>query len=154
MPTVFKTIKIKRYSNVVNEYPASAAIIPGALVELISTGKVRNHATSGGYVAPMIALEDELQGRGINDNYAADEPVQVWSANHGDEAYLLLRDEETIVIGDLLQSDGLGKVMKRTSTNTVVGIALEAKDLSTFPEGSESSARGAYYNPRIRVSIQ
>ena len=151
MPTIFNTIKIKRYSNVVNEFPANAAIIPGAILELMSTGKVKNHATSGGYVAPLIALEDELQGRGINDAYAANEPVQCWSPNHGDEAYLLLADEATIVIGDLLESDGFGKVKKRTSTNPVVGTALEAKDLSTFPEGSESSAQGDYYNPRIRV---
>lgn len=153
MATTFKTVKIKRYTNVVNEFVASAAIIPGALVELISTGQVRNHATAAGYVAPMVAVEDELQGKGINDNYAAGDVVQCWSPNHGDEAYLLLADEETIVIGDLLMSDGFGKVKKRTSTNPVVGVALEAKDLSTFPEGSDSSARGAYYNPRIRVLI-
>jgi len=164
----YNTIKIKRYTNVVNEWDANVALTPGNVVELLSTGKVRKHATSGGNIVPLIVLEDELQVKDINDNYVAGDKVQVWTPNRGDEAYLLLADEETIVIGDAVESDGFGKVKKHTvetvasadaqTANTIyskpiIGIALEAKDLGTLPEGSESSAGGTYYNPRIRVMI-
>lgn len=164
----YNTIKIKKYSDVVNEWEANVALTPGMLVELMSTNKVKKHATSGGNVYPLIVLEDELQGNDINDDYAAGDKVQVWTPTRGDEAYLLLADEETIVIGDFLESNGQGKVKKHTAetwasadaqtANTVystpiVGVALEAKDLGTLPEGSDSSAGGAYYNPRIRVMV-
>lgn len=164
----YNTIKIKKYSNVVNEWVANEALTPGMVVELMSTNKVKKHATSGGNVYPLIVLEDELQGNDLNDNYAAADKVQVWSPNRGDEAYLLLADEENVAIGDFVESDGFGKVKKHTAeawgssddqvANTVyskpiVGIAMEAVNLSSLPEGSESSAGGDYYNPRIRVMI-
>ena len=164
----YNTIKIKRYTNVVNEWKANTALTPGSVVELLSTGKVRKHATAGGNVIPLIVLEDELQGKGINDAYVADDVVQVWAPNRGDEAYLLLADEENVAIGDFLESDGFGLVKKHTAENwgsadaqeantvyskPIIGIALEAKNLSVLPEGSDSSAGGEYYNPRIRVMI-
>lgn len=164
----YNTIKIKRYTNIEHEFEANAALTPGMVLELMSTNKVKKHATAGGNVTPLVALEDELQGKDINDDYVAGDKVKVWAPNRGDEAYLLVADEETIAIGDFVESDGFGKVKKHTAetwasadaqaANTVysrpiVGIALEALDLSTLPEGSESSAGGAYYNPRIRVMI-
>jgi len=165
----YNTIKLKKYSDVIEEFEANAAITPGMVVELMSTEKVRKHATASGNVIPvMVALEDELQGNGINDDYAAGDVVQVWIPGKGDQFYALLKDEETIVIGDALESDGFGKVKKHTveattsadvqEVNTIysrpiIGIAMEAKDLSTLPEGSESSATGAYYNPRIAVMV-
>jgi hypothetical protein len=159
----YNTIKIKRYTNVVNEWKANTALTPGSVVELLSTGKVRKHATAGGNVIPLIVLEDELQGKGINDDYVADDIVQVWAPNRGDEAYLLLADEEDVDIGDFLESDGFGLVKKHTAetwgsadaqeSKPIIGIALEAKNLSVLPEGSDSSAGGEYYNPRIKVMI-
>lgn len=148
----FETIKIKKYSDVVIERAAAAAITPGMLVEFASTNTVQKHSTAAGKHSFMFALEDELQGKGINDNYAAGDRVQVWVAGRGDIVNALLKDEATITIGTYLESDGLGKLQAYTS-GVIVGVAVEAKDLSTLPEGSESSAGGAYYNPRIKVQI-
>jgi len=164
----YKTIKVKNYLHVTVEREASAAITPGMLIELLSTGKVRKHATALGDAMPMFALEDSLQGKGIDSDYAAGDQVQCWIPTRGDEVYALLADEETIVIGDFLASDGFGKLKKNTAENwgsndaqvantvysmPIVAVALEAKDLSTLPEGSESSAGGDYYNPRILVRV-
>ena len=80
----YNTIKIKKYSDVIEEYAAAAAIIPGMLIELTTDNTVKAHATSGGNVLPMFALEDELQGRGIDTSYAAAEKVQCWIPNRGD----------------------------------------------------------------------
>jgi hypothetical protein len=63
------------------------------------------------------------------------------------------QDEETIVIGDYLELGIVNVKLRKYTSGVVVGIAREAKDLATFPEGSESSAKGAYYNPRIAVQI-
>jgi hypothetical protein len=158
-----QTIKLKKYSDVIEEYEANAVIIPGMLVELMSTGKVRAHATSTGNAVPMFALEDELQGKGIDDDYAAGDQVQCWIPYRGDQVDALLRDEETVVIGDLLESDGQGRLKKYSADIPdssfyiyplqIVAVALEAVDLSSLPEGSESSAGGTYHNPRIKVRI-
>lgn len=164
----YNTIKVKKYSNVIEEFVANAAITPGMLVEVMSTGKLRKHATALGNAFPMFALEDELQGKGINDNYAAGDQVQVWIPGRGDIVNALLRDEENIAIGDFLESDGEGKLRKYVAesvtsadaqeANTIyesriVGVAVAAVNLSSLPEGSESSAGGTYYNPRVLCRI-
>jgi len=160
----YNTIKVKKYSDVIEEYVAAAAITPGMLVEVVAGAEtIQAHSTSGGNTLPMFALEDEMQGNDINDDYAAADPVQVWIPYRGDMVYVLLRDEENIAIGDWVMSDGEGKVREFSVTAgdsaeaeymyPIVGQAVEAKDLSTLPEGSESSAGGDYYNPRILIRI-
>lgn len=102
------TIKLKKYVDIINEYVAAAIVTPGYLLELTSAGKVQHHSSAGGNAPKYIALEDELQGRAITDNYAAADPVQVWMAVPGEEAYMMLADGETTVIGSLLESAGDG----------------------------------------------
>jgi hypothetical protein len=164
----FNTVKIKKYSDVVEEFEANAAITPGMLVEVMSTGKLRAHATALGNAFPMFALEDELQGKGIDDDYAAGDQVQAWIPGRGDIVNALLRDEENVAIGDFVESDGEGRLRKYVAeavlsadaqeANTIlehriVGQVVAAVNLSSLPEGSESSAGGAYYNPRVQVRI-
>jgi hypothetical protein len=165
----YQTIKIKKYSDVIEEFTANGVILPGQLVEQTpAAATARKHATSGGNAIPMFALEDELQGKGIDDSYASGDKVQVWIAGRGDIVYACIADEQNIAIGDPLESNGDGMLQKHTvetwnsndaqQANTVysfpvVALALEAKNLSTLPEGSDSSAGGAYYHPRIKVRI-
>jgi len=71
------TVKLKKYVDNVYEKVANAAITPGHLLELMSTNKVKVHASLAGVVtSKMFALEDELQGKEIDDAYAADDVVQ------------------------------------------------------------------------------
>lgn len=151
------TIKLKSYVDVFNEYEANAAISPGMLVELMSTGKVRKHATSGGNALPiMFAIEDALQGKAVDEDYAAGDVVRCWIPQRGDEVQALLADEQNVSIGDALMSNGQGLLTKYVAeswesadaqqANTlypacIVAIALEAKDLATI-EDSESSGGG------------
>jgi len=159
----YNTIKLKKYLDVIEEYEANAAITPGMLIELMSTGKVRKHATSGGDVLPvMFALEDELQGKGITDDYAAGDKVQCWVAQRGEIVQALLADGQNVAIGAALMSDGLGCLTAYTVntlssdelaviyTNQIVGIALEAQDLSGL-EGSESSLAGNSQYIKVRI---
>ncbi len=160
----YNTIKLKKHADVIEEFTAHAAITPGMLLQLNSDNEVLAHSTGGGNVTPiMFALEDELRGKGIDDDYAAGDQVQVWIPGRGDWVYALLRDEQTITIGEVVESDGVGRVQSHVADvgdsttgsvqNAIVGIAMEALDLSTLPEGSESSAGGTYYNPRLKIMI-
>lgn len=138
------TIKLKNYSDVMEEYTATAAAItPGHLVELTSGGLVRVHANAQQNVLPaMFACEDELQGRSIDTAYAASTRVQVWIPYRGDQVYALLKDGENVQIGDALESAGDGTLQKHVPDvdsaadvetiygNAIVGVALEAVDLT------------------------
>lgn len=147
----YNTIKVRKFSDIQDEYTADAVIIPGMLLEITATG-VKKHATAAGKHAFLFALEDELQGKGIDEDYAAADKVQVWVAGRGDIVYALLEDESTIAIGAFVESNGEGMVQAVSGTYPI-GVALEAVDLSTLPEGSESSAEGIYHNPRILIQI-
>lgn len=145
------TIKIKKYLDVIAERAAAEAITPGMLIELNSSDKFQKHSHVGGPVVPPIfALENELEGEGITDNYAADDRVQGWVANRGDQVYALLADGQTAVIGSKLASNGDGylKVHGTSSVaaeEAIVGIALEAVD--------RSSSSGADTNVTGRIEI-
>ena len=125
-----KTIKIKKYSDVIEEYIAGGTITPGHLVALNSDGEVIVHATEAGVILPMFALEDELQGKVIDDTYKEDDRVQVWIPGRGDEVYALLAANESVNIGDYLVSKG-GGTLKKLASDTVadsqiIGFAVEA----------------------------
>lgn len=148
------SIILKRYNKIQIERKASEAIKPGMIVELTSADKVKKHATSGGDVAPlMVAIEDALQGKSKTEAYVADDVVRVWIPQAGDEFLAILADGQNVAIGDKLMSNGLGYVIKHVveavtsadaqQANTIysrpiVGVALEAQDLSGL-EGSDSS---------------
>lgn len=109
---------------------AGATITPGMLVKLNSLGKVVPHATAGGYAEKQFALEDALQGLTIGDNYTSGTLTRTTIGGTADVFYGILADGETVVIGDLLASNGDGYLRKVQSTNVPVGVALEAIDAS------------------------
>jgi hypothetical protein len=151
----YNTVRLKNYSNVFEEYEANAAISPGMLIELMSTGKIRAHATAGGDALIMFALEDNLQGKDINDAYAAGDRVQCWIPTRGDIVYARVADEQNIAIADFVVSNGNGEVAKYTPEEVsegsaaaqitvnplqVIGQALEALDLSGLSAAGSSDA--------------
>lgn len=155
------TIKIRKYSDVIEEHIAAAAINPGALIEVTSLDKVQKHATAAGNVMPMFALEDELQGKGIDEAYALGDPVQCWIPNRGDVVLAILADEQNIAIGDLLVSNGDGTLKKYVSSddssytqhpNQVACMAMEAVDLSGS-SGEETAGGILDFAGRIKVRI-
>lgn len=161
----YNTIKIKKYVDIVEEYQAASTVTPGALVELTSAGKVQNHSSAGQNALPMFALEDELQGNGINDNYSADDQVQVWVAVRGEQVNAILADGEDVSVGDFLESDGAGNLQKYTADsagvveypNSIVAVALEDV-VTASSSGLESSGEldnfaTLGYKKRIKVRI-
>lgn len=159
----YNTIKIKKYSDNIDEYVADAAILPGSLLELNTDNEVKVHATSGGNVTPiMFALEDELQGRGIDTAYAAGEKVQVWFPVPGDVVLAILADGQSVGEGTALESNGAGYLIAHTAdeasvqpnvqTNVIVAISLEEMDASADSSGQDVGG-GLGVNKRIKVRI-
>jgi hypothetical protein len=164
----YNTIKLKNYLHIREEFTASNAILPGMLVELNGTaGYIKKHSGAGKTVLPMFAIEDALQGKAIDETYATGDKVQVWIPTRGDIVYALLADEEKVVIGDFVESNGAGYLRKRIpeswesadaqAANTIydhsiVGQVIEDKDLSSL-EGSESSAATATTTQFVAIRI-
>jgi len=159
----YNTIKIKKYSDNIDEYVADATILPGMLLELDTDNEVKAHATSGGNVGPkMFALEDELQGNGIDDAYAAGDRVQVWFPAPGDVVLAILANGQDVAEGTLLESNGAGYLIAHTAdeasltanvqTNVIVGMSLEEMDASADSSGQDVGG-GLGTNKRIRVRI-
>lgn len=150
------TIVVKNYSDVFEEYVAAETINPGHLLALDADLNVIKHATAGGAGSPtMFAVEDALQGKSIDDAYAAGDPVQVWIPGRGDDVYAILADGETVVKGGLLESNADG-TLKAADSGTAIAVALEALDLSgsyssSAPTYDQSGALG--YDKRILVKI-
>jgi len=135
----YSTIKLKKYQDIIEEYTATAvAITPGSLLEVTDEGLVQAHSVEGGVILPIIALEDELQGKGIDDDYAASDKIQCWVAQTGEMAYLNVADDEVVSQGDKLVSAGNGKVKVYTGTaasdeeypQCIVGIADDDLDMT------------------------
>jgi len=122
-----KTIKLRKHLDVINERGASVAILPGMLVELTAADTYQLQATDGGQYIGAVALEDELQGKTIEQTYAIGNPVQAWTAVRGEEAQLRLATGSTIVVGDKLTPAGDGTVRKlAVETEFLFAVAGEA----------------------------
>jgi len=133
----YKKIAIVGTPNI-QEFVANAAITPGHLCEIMSTGKARVHATAGGTADKLFALEDDNLGGEIATAYTAANVARFGYFNTGDQVYALLADGENVAIGDKLESYGDGTLRKvdtdasagEIAVESIVGIALEAVNLS------------------------
>lgn len=133
-------IAVKDYSSIRLNVTASAvAINPGMLLEWTSGSLVQAHNSAGETLyGVMVAQEDENQGKGISDAYAASALINVGIFRSGDEVVLRLANGQNASIGSLLESDGagalnvhaLGSALVVESPQAIVGYALEAVDMS------------------------
>ena len=129
-----RTIKVKKYSDVIEEYIASATITPGMLIEQHSATEVRPHAEADGNALPMFALEDELQGKIITDDYTSTNPVQCWVPYRGDMVYGILKHGQNVAAGAFLASNGDGKLKAAANPAStgdveplqIIGVAVAA----------------------------
>jgi hypothetical protein len=121
------------------EGKANAAITPGDLVERMSTGNIRKHATAAGNAAPSFAIENEVIGKGIDDDYAANDNVYFVHLAPGSVVYArVAAAAAAIAIGDYLESAGNGTLRKASASAAtseaqragIVARALEAVDNS------------------------
>lgn len=107
----YRTIKIKKYHDIILEKVAAGAILPGSLVELNSDDKVVVNTVTGGHVPTMFALEDELQGNSTRDSYASDDPVQIMYAGPGEVVLAVIDSGLDPAIGALLEAGASGQLV-------------------------------------------
>lgn len=110
---------------------AVAALTPGHVIEVISTGKVQKQSVRGVDNAFLIAIEMPLnQGKTIDDAYAANDVVAYLNAQPGDEVYAFISAGENVVKGDRLVFTGDGTLEKISSTYKAKAVAMENLNLS------------------------
>jgi hypothetical protein len=121
-----KTVGLKG-CGIAKEGIASAAITPGELIEFGGSNDVQRHSTVGGAARRAFALENDLIGRGIDDNYAADETVRYAVFPPGAEVLALLTSGETATKGQALESAGNGRLQVSSTPveGSIVGWVLE-----------------------------
>lgn len=158
----------KSYQDVVEEIQASGTITPGMLLELDSSGYVKAHSAAGQNALPYFAVEDEHEGKDLDDTYASGDKTRVLVAARGDILLAILADGENVAIGDYLESNGAGYLQKHVADvesfesaepgaitvypQQIVAQALEAKNIADS-SGAESSEGTPGYNKRILVRI-
>lgn len=103
----FKTITLKG-EGVAVEALAAGTITPGMLIEWTSSTKFVAHNSAGENASPMFAIENQLEGEGISDNYSAGERVFARIFRPGDEVYAVCAASQTLAVGDLVESNGAG----------------------------------------------
>lgn len=128
------------------EYTASEAITPGEMVEFGGSNDIQKHSTAGGNARKAFALENDLIGNSISDDYSSGDTVQVGVMPRGAQVQALLPTggtEVNISKGQALESSGDG-TLQAWGTNAdsgehdnLIGYALEAVDNS----GGSSEAR-------------
>ena len=129
-----------------------ASIYPGMLLKMDSNGEVGMHDDQGGALGDeiLIAEEDALQGTTVDHAYSDDEIISIIIPNKGSVVRMRLAENEVLSIGEKVCSNGDGyiacidNVDSPTAVEVVLGIAEEAKDLSS---GSTTGALVA-----IRIS--
>jgi hypothetical protein len=127
-----------------DEFKAAAAITPGMVVYKTATGDVvAKHATVGGTLPVlMIATENPLAGKTVDDDYSTSDRVQVWFPLNGDIAIMLLYTSENVSIGDKLESHGDGLLRKAVADTSAGTIALDSV-VGTAAEASNVAATAA-----------
>lgn len=106
----YKTIKLKSYNDIRNEYPAGAETLPGSLLQLNADGTVSPNTTAGDKAPALFALEDELQGRTTRTAYESGDLVFTWYVNPGEEVLALVDSGFNPDIGALLEPSTGGQL--------------------------------------------
>ncbi len=126
-----KTITLIGNSQVIRkESIADAAITPGMLLELTATG-AKKHAGAGLNAQKMFAVENEVVGDGIDDDYAALDTLLYGIFPPGSVVWAIAGVAGVTAL-DYVESDGLGRLDDATADaatdtdqrNSIVGLAL------------------------------
>lgn len=133
------------------EYNANESIIPGHLIEVMSTSKVKKNAGASIPCRKLFALEEGQIGRTIDTPYVstsgsgAGDVVRCHQALPGHLVNGFCPASATALVkGDKVKSNGDGTMVKITaSTDFVIGLVEEAVD---------NSAGGSAARVKVRIN--
>lgn len=92
------------------ELVAAGAVTPGMLLEVTTAGKGQAHSSEGGRSERLIAIEDALQGNGVDTAYSAADILSIAVAEPGSVFNLLMESGNDGAPGAEVISAGNGKV--------------------------------------------
>ena len=110
--TSANVIDLSGTSTQVEGVVGSVAVTPGMLVDYDGSALVIAHATAGGQAQRLFVRENEFVGKGIADNIAISDTVQLAYFPPGGMVNAILIDGAVIVKGDAVESNGDGKLRK------------------------------------------
>lgn len=113
------------------EREAAGTITPGMLVELDSNDQYVANSIVTLPVPRKFAVEDDLQGNEISDDYSAGDRVQANTFQPGCEVLAIAVDgTAAIAIGDPVTPGAGGQLVGAADFSTAIGVAKEAIDVS------------------------
>ncbi len=111
------------------EHVADAALSPGHLLEINSDNEVLKNDSADTICECLFAMEDALQGEEVDHAYAAGEVVPCILPAKGSVVNAMLLDGTSYAVGDMLASDGAGR-LKKSTTNPIAVVEDSACDLT------------------------
>lgn len=117
----------------VNDLAASEAITPGHLLERFNNGgiiRLRKHATAGGAGPKLVATEQAMANKGVDDAYAAADLVEASALRGGSTAWMFIASGQNIAAGNKLESAGDG-TLRILASGVALFTALENKPTVT-----------------------
>jgi hypothetical protein len=123
--TTPKTVDLYGYCNQ-HEATAGGDITPGMLVIRNGADTVIAHGTAGGAAQPSFAVEYDLTGGTIDDEYESGDQVLFKTFTPGSGVYALLTTSQVIAAGAFLSSAGNGRLKAAASGENIVAQAVEA----------------------------
>lgn len=125
-----RTIVVKG-GGIRKEAEAAGAIVPGMFLELTSAGKVQPVSAADDHVQLRIAVENEVVGKGVDDNYAVNDWVLFEVLAAGTEFYAVVAaGAVAITQGDFLNVKADGTVLTAIDGSANRAVALESVDNS------------------------
>lgn len=125
------TIFLGGEKTIVNDLTAKEALTPGMLIERNNTaGTIRwQKATTDVAGPPAVALNASMLNKGVDDDYAVADLVEVAILHKGATAWMLIASGQNVSAGNLLGSAGGGTL--KTGATVARFTALENKPTVT-----------------------
>jgi hypothetical protein len=121
---------------IVNDLPASETIRPGMLVERFDSGggvaKYRKHATAAVATPLALALDQSMLNKGVDDDYAAGDLVEVGILDAGGTGWALIASGQNIAAGAKLESAGNG-TFRVLAAGVAIATAMESVNNTAGP---------------------
>ena len=121
----------------VGDLAASEAICPGMLIERFNSAgtiRVRKHATAAGATPRLVATEQSMLNKNVNDGYAIGDLVEATQCAGGTTVWMLIASGQNIAAGNKLESDGAG-MLRVLAAGVALFAAMENVNNTTGAAG-------------------
>lgn len=129
------TVHLGGQLTIVNDLAAGETVTPGMLVERYSdsgTPKFRKASSAAGDVSQLIALDQHMLNRTVDQAYASGDLIEVGAAVKGSTWWMLIASGENLAAGAQLESAGNG-LLRAQNSGKPLFVALEDTDNSAGP---------------------